>query len=1210
MWSGYTEMLYQNIAYDDTAVISMTVDAEQFPTIPSRSYLIDGIMVQLPTNYEPRSRTYSGDWDGTFYEQWTNNPAWILYALLTNERWGLGRFLDVGAVDKWSFYEAAFYCDGPVPDAVGGVEARFKFNGIINTRQDAFAVLTAVASTMLCQLYYSNGTIFLAQDRPSNPTRLFTPSDVFGGLFDYAGADVKSRWNAVPVQWVDPADTYQQAIELVQDPALVATQGYRESNTVVAYGCTTKTQAIRFGRWTIYTNQNETELVTFRVGLENADLRPGEIVNISDPSRVGARLGGRLLDDHGADTLTLDKTPEELAASPTSWEIWVVAGSAADAVKPTLYGMGVSAVLADNQIRVRGKPGPTAFPPGSNWMLTSAAAAPTQWRVASISDKGSGLYEVMATEYHPEKFAYVDYGLVLAEPPFSLVPSGPIQPASNLGYIEYIYLDGVGFPQFGVLMSWTASPDARVTRYQLEMTGPNADFRRFRNLNSMGQDVPLMRQGQWTATVTAFDNLGRASQPITLSFLPIGLTERPQTPKNIFLSPNGNLVTVSWIPTGELDVLYFWLKWSPVTDGSATWERATTSIARVGVNTTQINTPTRAGTYMVKTIDSLGQESVDAAFAILLPQITELVHVTDIEEQPLWLGDRGGVWHLNLGELWLPPPDAPEPIPPGIFPGDRGVALNQTPTRVGVYSFAAPLDLGIVCSNVSVVALVLAYGTYLGTVMAKWVPLASPIADPIASGANNTMSAWVPLAEAQPLAMGSSAEWDGHIECRVAQADGVTFADWFPLKSTQITGRLFQFRLIGTLYDLLTTMRTIRAAVILQIPLRNIGGDDVPMDGTGHLVVTYAVPFLDTPTVQITARQGTHCRRKYRHRRIRPQPFQGRTPQPGGRRNARRECRLFRARLWGTFLMSQFDFGVIDPYVVDGVQLADDLNKWRDAIHTYHRGGTRPAYVVPGMEWINDAGGAANWIQNLFMGPTIGDRPLFAFDTTTGIITLNTALRAVTQPATDNSQLLATCAMVQAAIAAGVAGAVGALFPPGTLLDLVGTLAAAPAGWVLAKQGTIGSGASGATIRANADCSNLYAHLWNGVADTYAPVTGGRGATAAADFAANKPIGGLDFRGVTRATLDALGGTSANRMPGWVAGLMGGEASHALSILEMPAHGHLTYYGANASPGTNVRGVSADGTALGWTNTDNTGGGQAHNIIQPTRAVGSTIIKL
>jgi hypothetical protein len=709
---------------------------------------------------------------------------------------------------------------------------------------------------MLAQIYFANGTIFLAQDRPGSPVRMFSPSDVVNGIFDYAGSDVKSRWTAVPVQWIDPADNYQQAVELVQDPTMVATQGYREANTVAAYGCTSKAQAQRVGRWTIYTNQYETELVTFQVGLENADLRPGDIINISDPSTVGARLAGRLLDDHGADTLTLDAVPQALVdgPNPSGWAIYVASGSPAEGTPVNLFSMPVTHVLAGTQIRVSGKPAPDAFPPASNWMLVNDEIEPTQWRVATITDKGSGAYEVMATQHHPEKYYFVDYAQILPLPPTSLIPTGPLLPASNLNYKEYIYLDGTGYPQFGVLMSWTASVDPRITRYQLEMSGPKADYRTFR-LTELTEDVPLMRPGQWVATVTGFDNLGRASAPVTLKFKPVGLSAKPLVPLSLFLAPNGNLTTITWVPTGELDVVFFWIKWSPVSDGSARWEQATTSIARVGVNTTQINTPTRAGTYMLKAIDSLGQESVDAVMAILIPQITELVHVTDVEEQPLWLGDKGTNWHLNIDQLLLPPPDAPEATPPGIFPGDRGTALNETPTRVGVYGFAAnPLDLGIVCSNVSIVGIVLAYGDYLGVVMAHWQPLAS--ASPIGMGSNNTMSSWIPLAQAVPLAMGTSTQWDGHIECQVAQDDGVTFADWFPLKSTVITGRAFNFRLIGTLYDLLTTMRVIRAAVILNIPLRNIQGSDVPMDGTGHLVVTYTVGFLATPTVQLTARQG------------------------------------------------------------------------------------------------------------------------------------------------------------------------------------------------------------------------------------------------------------------------------------------------------------------------------------------------------------------
>jgi hypothetical protein len=305
--------------------------------------------------------------------------------------------------------------------------------------------------------------------------------------------------------------------------------------------------------------------------------------------------------------------------------------------------------------------------------------------------------------------------------------------------------------------------------------------------------------------------------------------------------------------------------------------------------------------------------------------------------------------------------------------------------------------------------------------------------------------------------------------------------------------------------------------------------------------------------------------------------------------------------------MSQFDWGNLDPYVVDGVQLADDLNQFRDALLSVHRGGARPAYAVAGMEWINDAGGAANWIQNLFMGPTIGDRPLFNFDTTTGLITLGAGMRAVTQPGADNSQLLATTAMVQAAIAA----AVGAAFPTGMALDLLGNLAVAPAGWVLAMQGTIGNPASAATIRANADCANLFAHLWT-LANTEAPVLpGGRGATAAADFAANKTIGGLDLRGLARATADAQGGTAAGRLTTLFPriGMIAGEQSHVLNIGEIPGHTHNFSAVTNTGSGANLGNPGTWNGAALTTDTGNGLGGGGHNTVQPTRTV-TTIIKL
>jgi hypothetical protein len=312
--------------------------------------------------------------------------------------------------------------------------------------------------------------------------------------------------------------------------------------------------------------------------------------------------------------------------------------------------------------------------------------------------------------------------------------------------------------------------------------------------------------------------------------------------------------------------------------------------------------------------------------------------------------------------------------------------------------------------------------------------------------------------------------------------------------------------------------------------------------------------------------------------------------------------------------MSQYDFGTIDPYVTVGVELADMLNQWRDAQYTQQRGNARPAFATPGMQWVSDAFGAAAWVINFYSGATMGDVGLFHVDTTAGVAALAPNVMANTVGvATDASPLVATTAFVQAAIAAGIAGAVATLLPPGTVVDLVGSISVAPAGWVIAMQGTIGSSTSGATIRANADCANLYAHLWNGLPNTYAPVTGGRGASASADFAANKPIGGLDHRGFVRATRDDLGGTAANRMPGWVAGFNGGEVEVTLGLGHVPDHTHSAPAGLDPAATYAPRGVYGDGTGVSNYSTvgmDGYPGQTPLPLVQPTRAAGSTIIKL
>lgn len=310
--------------------------------------------------------------------------------------------------------------------------------------------------------------------------------------------------------------------------------------------------------------------------------------------------------------------------------------------------------------------------------------------------------------------------------------------------------------------------------------------------------------------------------------------------------------------------------------------------------------------------------------------------------------------------------------------------------------------------------------------------------------------------------------------------------------------------------------------------------------------------------------------------------------------------------------MSQFDFGNIDPYVVDGVQLADFLNQWRNSLYTKHRGPVRPTYIVPGMSWVDDSGGPTSWLDKLYMSAGFGDATMATYNTTTGKVTLGAMSGTAPASIADATDRLPTTAWVQSAINAGIAAAVATLLPVGTIFDLPGKLTVAPAGWVLAMQGTIGNAASGGTIRANADCANLFAHMWT-LTNAQAPVLpGGRGVSAAADFAANKTIGGLDYRGRTRVTSDDNGGTAAGIAAGWLHGSVGGAITNALVTANLPNHVH-EMVGGNGVPqvGNTGRFVFGDGTAVSNVATVATQGAasSAFNIMQPSRA-GTTIIKL
>jgi len=292
---SYVEIQEQKFEYPDSAYVAITVDSELFGgKIPKRSYEIQGLKIQHPSNYDPETRVYTGIWDGTFSEGYCNNPAWVMYDMLTNSRYGLGDDIDASQVDKAALYQIGIYCDELVDDGKGGQEPRFTLNAVITQRKEAYTVLNAIASVFRGMAFWSAGGVSFSNDQPKDPVRIVTNANVKDGDFTYSGVGLKARHSAVLVTWNDPLDFYRQQIEVVEDPDLIQRFGWRQLE-LVAFGTTSRAQAIRMGKWILQAESTETETVTYEAGWDHADTTPGQIIQISDEHRVGSRIAGRVL---------------------------------------------------------------------------------------------------------------------------------------------------------------------------------------------------------------------------------------------------------------------------------------------------------------------------------------------------------------------------------------------------------------------------------------------------------------------------------------------------------------------------------------------------------------------------------------------------------------------------------------------------------------------------------------------------------------------------------------------------------------------------------------------------------------------------------------------------------------------------------------------------------------------------------------------------
>ena len=421
--NSYTEIQKVRIKYNDSAIVAIKVDSELFSgRVPQRSFLVRGIKIQVPSNYFPETRLYNRNvttgaeevdgngnpvtqaWDGLFYTEWSDNPAWVLYDLLTNARYGLGEFIDATTqVDIFSLYDIAVYCDEKVDNGLGNglLEPRYTFNGVVATREDAFDVLNAITSTFRGMSYWSAGGVTAVADSPKDPKRLITRANVEKGHFVYSGTSLRSQHTAALITYNDPENNYKQTIEVVEDAARRERFGWREIE-VAGFATTSRGQAFRLGKWILDSEKNESETLAFTSGVELSDLRPGDIVQVADPSRQKVRRGGRII-SHTAGTP--DVIVVDDAIQPEDGDTLLVTN-----VLGGIESLEVEAsVSPSTTVTLKTGVTPTeTLAPNAIYIHRGANLVPEEWRVLSMRETEDLKWEFSCLTYDSTKFARIE----------------------------------------------------------------------------------------------------------------------------------------------------------------------------------------------------------------------------------------------------------------------------------------------------------------------------------------------------------------------------------------------------------------------------------------------------------------------------------------------------------------------------------------------------------------------------------------------------------------------------------------------------------------------------------------------------------------------------------------------------------------------------------------------------------------------------------
>ena len=664
-----TNIIFQQNAYPNTAHLALRLGAEQHPRVPNRVYRLRGIKVKIPHNatvdLATGRITYSGTFDGSFKtdKEWTTDPAWILYDVLSNDRYGCN--IAETSLNKFTFKSVSEYCGELVDDGLGGQEPRFSLNVNITQRQAAFDLVNDLCSVMRVMPFYNAGSISISQDSPKSSTFLFTNASVTEEGFTYTGSSLKTRHTVINVSYFD-METQDIDVETVEaDAATQAKYGVVIKN-INSFGTTSRGQASRFGKWFLYNEQNTGESVAFTTTIDaGVTVRCGDIIEISDSLKAGVRRGGKIKSASGT-TITLDDF------SNTDIPVLTAAPTLSCMLPDNTIETKNITNISDNVLTIQ-----SAFStdPNTNavYILETSTLVTTTWRVISVAENDDSTFNITALSHDSGKYDFVEDGTPLPTKSISTLTETKQPPTGLSAEEKIVEINKRAVTK--IILDWQNVAGA--SKYRVYYRYENGDLVQIETTSS-NLEILNTNKGNYEFRVYAYNALGEPSPTASvLQFTADGFSALPEDVQNLTLEPiNDEQARLRWTQTTSIDVKFggqVYIRHSPRTDGSGTFSNSTDIIEAISGISTEAVVPAKSGEYVVKFQDLKGNFSSGEASVILtIPTLREELALPAIREQTAFSGTKT---NLTVSSSTL-------------------TLTNPATNTSGTYTFANVLDLG------------------------------------------------------------------------------------------------------------------------------------------------------------------------------------------------------------------------------------------------------------------------------------------------------------------------------------------------------------------------------------------------------------------------------------------------------------------------------------------------------------------------------------